>query len=442
MTIVAMHAWGSAAADWPRAASGALLLAAVGVGVGVGSAQGPTWAVLLGLGALLAATSVLDLSLVPVLAVPATMVMDRVGPMSISDFALGGAMVIALLLLRGKGALSMQPLLWAGTIYISLTAPQLILNPYPGNAIEWVHELVLVLGSMVVGFTIGRDGFARLALSAYALIACGIAATAIAVAFQQGFTPVYLGMLHKNAIGGILMVAALIAFANPPWLRWRPMWGYAAFGLCGIGILAAQSRQAIIGLLVGVVIVGIRPRHHNGKRSRWVWVALIPAAYFVYAEVSAQLTDGSPFNSSAQRLLWYEDSITVWKMSPLFGVGHRWWIAGYTGFSGFQPPNAELEVLTTVGIIGLVGFLVMFGAAIWLTAKMAPAYGTLAFAVITARLVQGQFDLYWVAGQSSILWIIAGICYGVRERDRAEDVVRVPHPIQTLFRRSGIRNLA
>lgn len=418
------------------------MLAAMGAGVGVVSAQGATWAVFLGLAALLAAVFVLDLSLVPVIAVPATMVMDRVGPMSISDFVLGGATMIALLLLRGKGALSMQPLLWTGAVYISLTAPQLILNPYLGNVIEWAHELVLVLGSMVVGFVIGRDGFARLALSAYALIACGIAATAVVVAFQQGFAPVYLGMLHKNAIGGILMVAALITFANPPWLRWRPAWGYLAFGLCGIGILAAQSRQAIIGLLVGVIIIGVRPRHHNGKRSRWIWLALIPAAYFVYLEVSAQLTDGSPFNSSAQRLIWYEDSIAVWKLSPLFGVGHRWWITGYTGFSGFQPPNAELEVLTTVGIVGLFGFLVMFGAAMWLTARMAPAYGTLALAVIVARLVQGQFDLYWVAGQSSILWIIAGICYGVRERDRAEELVRVPHPIQTLFRRSGIRNLA
>ncbi|GAB6859019.1 hypothetical protein JCM13591A_31240 [Microbacterium xylanilyticum] len=420
------------------------MFAAIGLMVGVGSAQGTTWAVLLGLGALFAAVSVLDLSLIPVVAVPATMVMDRVGPMSISDFVLGGATVIALLLLRGKGAAAMQPLLWAGAIYMALTAPQLILNPYLGNAIEWAHELVLVVGSMVVGFVIGRDGRARLALSSYALIGCGIAATTIVVAFQEGFgPPVYLGMLHKNAIGGILMVAALIVFANPPWLRWRPVWGYAAFALCGGGILAAQSRQAIIGLLIGVVIIGSRPRHHNGKRSRWIWLALVPAAYFVYVEVTAQLADSADaFNSSAQRLAWYADSITVWKMSPLFGVGHRWWVAGYTGFSGFQPPNAELEVLTTVGIVGLVGFLLMFGASMWLTARMDPAYGTLAFAVIAARLVQGQFDLYWVAGQSSILWIIAGICYGVRERNRAQDLVWVPHPVQTLFRRSGLRNLA
>jgi len=130
----------------------------------------------------------------------------------------------------------------------------------------------------------------------------------------------------------------------------------------------------------------------------------------------------------------------VWLMSPIFGVGHRWWVTGHTGFSGFQPPNAELEVLTTVGLVGLFGFLAMFASAIWMLAKMNPVYGTLGLAIVVARLVQTQFDLYWVAGQSSILWIIAGICYGVRERDRAQGLELIPHPVQTVWRRTrGVR---
>lgn len=419
-----------------RTALGVVSLVVVGIATGVVSAHGTLWAALLAAAAVFAVIAVFDLTLIAVLAVPATMIMNRVGPMSISDFVLGLATVVALVLVRGKGAVAIQPLLWAGAAYISLAAPQLILNPYLGNAIEWVHELVLVLGSMVVGFAVGREGRARLALSVYVLAGCGIAVATIIVAFSQGFGPVYLGMLHKNAIGGILAFAALIAFTNPPWLEWRPAWGYAAFTLCGLGLLASQSRQAIIALLVGVLIVGVRPRHHNGKRSRYIWFLLVPVAYFVYAEVSAQLAQNDQFNSSAQRLAWYADSISVWQLSPIFGVGQRWWISGYTGFTGFQPPNAEIEVLTTVGIVGLIGFLAMFAGAIWLTAKLPPAYGTLALTVIVARLVQGQFDLYWVAGQSSILWIIAGICYGVRERDRVLGVVRTPHPVQTLFRRT------
>lgn len=422
-----------------RALAGGSAIVLLGASVGVLSAGNQVWAGVLAVLAVVAAAAVIDLSILPVVAVPASMMVDRVGPMSVADLVLGVATVVALLLVRGKNITAMQPLLWAGGTYVALTAPQLILNPYLGNAIEWAHELVLVLGSMVVGFVVGRDGFARLALGAYTLIACGIAVTTVFVATSQGFGPVYLGMLHKNAIGGILVIAGLTAYANPPWLNWRPSLAYLAFAVCGVGMLAAQSRQAIVGLLIGVIIVSLRPRHQTGKRARWIWFLLIPAAYFVYAEVSAQLGSSDPFNSASQRLLWYEESITVWLQSPLFGVGHRWWIAGYAGVSGFQPPNAELEVLTTVGIVGLVGFLAMFASSLWLTSRMEFAYGTLAFAVIASKLVQGQFDLYWVAGQSSILWIVAGVCYGVRERDRAHEVVRVPHPVQTLFRRSSPR---
>lgn len=423
----------------PRTVAGVVALGALGTAAGVLSAGSPELAMPFALVVLLIAVAAIDLSLIPVLAVPATMIMDRVGPMSISDFALGAASVVALLFLRGRGAIALQPLLWAGTAYLALTAPQLILNSYAANAIEWGHEVVLVLGSMLVGFVIGRQGHARLALSTYAIVSLAIAVATIVTSFQNGFGPVYLGMLHKNSIGGILMIAAIVVFANPPWLGWRRRWAYSAFALCAAGMLAAQSRQALIGLLVAVLIVGVRPRFHNGKRSRWIWFLLIPIAVFVYTEVAEQLSADDRFNSSAQRLVWYGDSIDVWLLSPLFGVGHRWWITGHTGYSGFQPPNAELEVLTTVGAIGLVGFLAMFAAAMWLLWRMDPVYGTLGLAIVAGRLVQTQFDLYWVAGQSSILWIVAAICYGVRERDRATGIVRTPHPIQRVWRRDRTR---
>lgn len=434
--LVGGHLTAQRPATTTRLVVGIAAIGVLGAVAGILAVAAPDLALPVALVGLLAAIAFIDLTLVPVLAVPATMIMNRVGPMSVSDFVLGGATVVALLMIRGKGAITMQPLVWTGAAYIGLTAPQLILNSYAANVIEWGHEIVLVLGSMVVGFVVGREGRARLALSTYALIGVGIAVATMVTAVANGFGPVYLGMLHKNSIGGILLVAALIVFANPPWLGWKQHWAYTAFLLCGVGMLAAQSRQALIGTGIGVLIIGLRPRFHNGKRSRLIWFMLIPVAVFVITEVREQLAAGDQFNSSAQRLTWYEDSIKVWLMSPLFGVGHRWWVTGHTGYSGFQPPNAELEVLTTVGIIGLIGFLAMFGGAIWLLARMNPVYGTIGLAIVVARLAQTQFDLYWVAGQSSILWIVAGICYGVQARDTAIGVTWTPHPVQTLFRRT------
>jgi len=419
---------------------GAVALVALGVLMGLASVELPDEALFLALGVLLVAVAAIDLSLVAVLAVPAVFVVQRVGPMSGSDLLLGMAVLTALLLLRDRGLITMQPLLWSGIFYLALTLPQLILNQYAENYIEWVHELFLVLGGMIVGFVIGREGHARLALGLFVGICAVIGVLAGITALSNGFQPVYLGGLHKNAIGAFLMIGLVIAFANPPWLGWSRWVGWTAFVLCGVGMAAAQSRQAIVGALVGVFVIGLRPRFHNGKRSRWMWVILIPTAWFVYQEVAEQLASGDVFSSAAQRLTWYDASIGVWMLSPIYGVGHRWWTTWHTGFGGFQPPNAELEVLTTVGIVGLIGFLGMFASALWLLARMNPVYGTLALAVVAAKLAQAQFDLYWVAGHASLLWIIAGICYGVQEHDRVKGIVWTPHPVQTVWRRTnGVR---
>lgn len=423
-----------------RVSLGVAALIALGFVVGLVATTETDLAIPLAVVVLLIGVATIDLSLIPVLAVPATMAVVRVGPMSAADLVLGLCSIVALLLLRGRGAIALQPLMWAGTCYLALTTPQLLLNRYPGNYIEWAHEIALVLGSLVIGFVVGREGHARLALGSYVAICWVLAVAAIYTSLTNGFTPVYLGEFHKNTLGAILMIGALIAFANPPWLGWRPLLGYVSFGVFGIGMLAAQSRQALVGALVGVLVIGLRPRFHNGKRSRWMWLILFPVAYFVWAAVVEQLESGDEFNSSNQRLSWYDDSFKVWLQSPLFGVGHRWWVTGHTGYAGFQPPNVLLEVMTTVGILGLIGFVAMFGAAIWILAKMNPVYGTLALAVVVGRFAQAQFDIYWVAGHASILWMIAGICVGVEVRDKANGVVRTPAPIQTVFRRTrGVR---
>lgn len=410
----------------------AVAVAGAGILAGYMSGRLPELAVPIAIVVLLIAIAFIDLTYVLVVSFLASFVITRAGPMSIADLALGAGTMIALLMLRGRGAKAVQPLLWAGAFYLALTLPQLLLNSYSENYIEWVHEVFLVLGSIVVGFVIGREGRASLALTLFVLACClmGIAGLVSTLTGADG----YVAMWHKNAVGSFMMYGAIISFANPPWLNWKPLWGYAAFGICILGMLS--SRQAIVGTLIGVLIIGLRPRFHNGKRSRLIPLVLVPAAWFIYVEVAEQLAEGDQFNSAAQRLVWYAESIQVWLLSPLYGVGHRWWSTYHTGYGGFQPPNAELEVLTTTGVLGLIGFLGMFAGAIWMLWRMDPVYGTLGLATIVARLVQGQFDLYWVAAHASILWIIAGICYGVQERHSAEGTVLTPHPVQTVLRRT------
>lgn len=415
-----------------RTTAGAVVLAGIGGVAGLLSARLPEFALAFAGVMIVVAIALIDLSLVLVLAFAASFLLTRVGPLSVADLALVVASVCALVMLRKREILALQPLLWAAAVYLALTAPQLLLNRYTENVLEWGHQGVLVVGSLLVGFVIGREGKARMALSVFVVLCSALAIAAIVSNLSGGDG--YVGIWHKNAVGVFLMYGAIIAFANPPWMNWRPTWAFVAFALCGAGMLS--SRQALVGTLVGVLVIGMRPRFHNGKRSRWMLVALIPAAWFVWQEVNEQLVEDNPFNSASQRLTWYADSMEVWSLSPLYGVGHRWWTTGHTGYSGFQPPNAELEVLTTTGIVGLIGFLLMFAAAIWLLWRMDPVYGTLGLATVVARFTQGQFDLYWVAAHASVLWIVAGICYGVRLRDEVNGVRRIAHPLQTVLRRT------
>jgi hypothetical protein len=53
---------------------------------------------------------------------------------------------------------------------------------------------------------------------------------------------------------------------------------------------------------------------------------------------------------------------------------------------------------------------------------MDPRYGSLALAVLVSRFVQGQLDLFWVAVQGSIPFVVLGICLGVEHLARQEGV--------------------
>ena len=136
-----------------------------------------------------------------------------------------------------------------------------------------------------------------------------------------------------------------------------------------------------------------------------------PLVLFVTNLVQDQVQSGNQFNSVFQRLTWFQDSMTVWSSDPWFGVGLRWWYTDRFPFQ-FQPPNAEIEVLTSAGVLGLAAFVMLMVVSLRVAWKLDPAYGSLAVAVLVSRLVQGQFDLFWSAVQGSVPFVVLGICLG------------------------------
>lgn len=357
----------------------------------------------------------------PVLAMPAMVIVERVGggglDLSLSDFALFGAFWFALVLAPRPYSKAMRSMLWLSAFYQVMTLFTVVVNPYVANTVEWFHAWLSVGGALVVGWAVGRAGRARLGLTllllpciAFALLTCLAAAQQLA-AGDTG--PVYLDWpfpMHKNFVGCVLAFAALVAYARPWWVGWPHWFTLVAFWVCSFGVLAAQARQALIGLAIGIILITLRG-DPDRKRSKLILLAAIPAVYFVWGAVQEQLAEDNEFNSANQRLAWYDDAIDVWQRNPWFGMGLRWWTTGRTEFV-FQPPNAELEVLSSAGILGLVGFLVLFGGGLVVLWRVNPRFGTLAFSILLMRFIQGQFDLFWVAVQVSVPFAIIGVCLG------------------------------
>lgn len=353
----------------------------------------------------------------PILAMPASVIIQRVGgggvDLSVSDFALFAAFWAAVFLAPRPFSRPMRSMLWISAIYQVATLFTVIANPFLANTVEWFHAWLLVGGSLVVGWAVGRGGRARLGLTLFLLPCIAIAVMTLITAVQQfgtGYAGVYLFDMHKNFIGTVLAFAALVTYVNPRWLDWPHRLAQATFLLLALGVVASEARQALIGLAAAIVVVILRPDPER-RRSKVVLLAIIPAIFYVGDAAHEQLTEDNPFNSAFQRLAWYDDAMEVWRRSPWVGMGLRYWTAGRTEF-GFQPPNAELEMLASAGVIGLTGFLILFGASLVVLWRVDPRFGTLAFAMVLMRFVQGQFDLFWVSVQASVPFLIVGVCLG------------------------------
>jgi len=395
---------------------------------------------------LLLGLTLADPTVIPLLSVPLLLLVVRVSvggvELSVSDVVLFVAFWPAVVLGQRPYSPPMRALLWLTIAYQVATLFTVVANPYTANAVEWFHAWFLTGGALVVGWALGRAGRGGVALSLLLMASCIIAVATIAQGMANlggGFQPVYPRFpfpMHKNFAGTLLAFAALVAYIHPSWMRWPRFVALAAFGLCTVGVLMTQSRQAIVGLAIAIAVAVLR-EDSTRRRSKLLVLAGVGGLAFVATAVRDQVASGNQFNSVFQRINWLQDSVGIWLTDPVFGVGLRWW---YTDRfeAPFQPPNAELEVLTSAGVLGVLCFLLLMIGAIVVLWKLPPVYGTLGAAIVLSRFVQGQFDLFWTAVQVSVPFVVAGICVGAAAQ-AAADSPEPGRPAATPLRREPAR---
>jgi polysaccharide biosynthesis protein PslJ len=413
------------AIDWRRSAAiavGTGALVTVAAGLGVLGVVSPMLGVAAAIAVLSLGLTAVEPAAVPIMAFPALVAVQRIGGestnLSVSDFVLFAAFWPALIMMRRSPSRELRILLWLAAFYQASVLLTVVVNFNRAGVVEWFHSALLVSGALVMGWAVGVSGRARLAMNLFMAACCVIALVVCATAIQNyargDFSPVYVGApfnLHKNFTGCLLAFTAVVAYARPRWMGWSARRAWPIFALSVVAMLLSQSRQALISLAVGVAIIVLR-RDPEHTRSKLILLPIVPLLVFVYSVVREQAESGNRFNSLYERLTWYEQSLWLWDQSPWFGVGLRWWYSGEYGFA-FQPPNAELEVLSSAGLMGLMGFLILIGGTLLVLWRIDPRFGTLAFALVLVRFVQGQFDLFWIAVHVSIPFAVTGLCLGV-----------------------------
>ncbi|QAY69028.1 O-antigen ligase family protein [Xylanimonas protaetiae] len=368
----------------------------------------------------------------PVVAMPLLVDADRIGDLSVSDFLLFGSFWVAVLFGRRPFSRTLRNLLWCVAVYQVASLFAVIAHVYPKNTIEWFHAFLITGGALVVGWAIGASGKAGWGLGLFVGMCVLISINAIQggiVQLSGGVWPLHAVYpswpfaLHKNFAGPTVAVGTLIAFARPAWLGWKARFAVPAFVICLLGVFFIQSRQSLVGLGVSMLVVALRPGRQRPRGAGVLLMLIVPVALYVMSSVNADLTDADGFNSTTERAVGLDIGWQAWHDNPLFGAGLRWFVAD-RGYPGFQPPNAVVETLSSVGVVGLAGFVVMMIGAVVIAWRLPREFGTLAAALTVQRIVQSQFDQFWVGAHVSIPFVVLGVCVGAAayaERRRSEE---------------------
>ena len=400
------------------------------LGIALYSTHDAKYALAASLVVLFAGLAVFEPTILPGIAIIGTLVLERLAGastnLSVSDALLFFGTLSALIVFRPGDDREVKVLLWLVVAYEAMMVLPVLDNPYRADFIEWGHEAFLAGGALICGWVVGERGHARFGLGAFVFGACVLSLWAGLESPLHHFHPAYLpGGYQKNSIGDLVAFGTLVAYANPDYLHLSSKLRHWVIAITLLGIAASQARQAEIGLIVAILVVMHR---RGGLRRQGKLIALlsVPVLVYIGIKVKDQLTSKNKFNSAHQRLAWYHDSLSVFHVSPWLGVGLRWWYTNRFPFQ-FQPPNAELEMLTSGGIMGLAAMFVLYGGGIERLRRLDWQFGTLAFAALLMRVTQAQFDIFWVTGQSSIPFMIVGVALGARvlaRRRVAPDLAR------------------
>jgi hypothetical protein len=400
--------------------TGWVAVVAIAVVVGVTLAVSPIAGLALAGLVLVVGVLVADPILLAVIVLPGSVLIQRVGGtttnLSVADLLVLVGGIVCLFQIRWSEAHYLRRFLAGIVWYEAVLILVVVDHPFRGDMIEWFHRLSYLAGSVLVGWVVATHGRARQAVQLFLLASSVLAVITIEHAFTLHFHPAQWGVYQKNAIGSVLWIAIAVAQINPPWLGLDRTQARIAKYLCLGGLLACQSRQSAI-LLVVAVATAVVLNPEVRRRSKLIVLAAVPVLGLVYYSLELAARNNPKFNSVAIRFGQIGAAVHVWHLSPILGQGLRFYnLPQFVTVT--PPPNVFVDNLASDGLLGSLAFVGLVIFTIRVLLRLPRIYGTLGVAILVAHYVHGLFDTFWIGSLCITPFVIVGICLGMADAHR------------------------
>ncbi len=361
-----------------------------------------------------------DPLLLVVIALPGALLIQRVGGsstnLSAADLAVFVGAVVSLFHIRWNEAPYLRRFLRGVVWFQAVLILVVIAHPFRDDIVEWFHRWSYVGGSVLVGWVIATNGRTRQALRLFLAGSSILAVVAMEHAVASHFQPAQWGVYQKNGIGAIMWIAVVVAQINPPWTGIGRVEARVNKYLCIGGLLASQSRQSVILLIMAIALAAfLNPELR--RQAKLAMVAAIPVAVALYFSFTINARRNPQFNSVTARVDQLSAALHVWHLSPILGEGMRFYNLPQF-ITVTAPPNVLIDNLASTGIVGSLAFVYLVCVTLRTMFRLPYELGTLGLVVLAIHYVDGLFDIFWIGASTIAPFIIAGISLGMADMDR------------------------
>jgi O-antigen ligase len=350
----------------------------------------------------------------------------------------GGIPVLLQFLLLGLNPFGLVLPVRMALIFVLIVVLSFLANGAKGQAITYLMELVFLF-SVAIAVAGCPDAELLPRMAAFFCIPNALFLLYVVFTGQYVFGRLVEGGVEPNWWGLMGAWLTLSAFAY----RSR-----ALAALCiAVGYLTmyyASARGSMLGASAAIAV--ITPFYVRGLRGRWLVGALAATAALLavtvflmqhinVAAVRSVANDVMKFDDPHRGLgqgftgrstLW-EESLALWRSSPLFGVGfrqHELYLSGH-----YNAHNAYLAMAADTGMAGLVWYLTFVGFSLAAALRLPEARSrNTAAAIIIGYAVIGFFERRAINGGNpfSVFYIIC-CCYALAQHQwlRALKTVRI-----------------